>query len=125
MDINGPISRQMDANGPLSSRANAFSISSLMSGPYGDSLLGTLNGGLGYSACVPNQRSTDCLFEWGQNGPYGTGLKGMEGNYKVLYIQTLHINNSLFELPWNFLIRIRILLFGLPYDRQCCHEFCI
>ncbi|XP_069136138.1 T-box transcription factor TBX10-like [Argopecten irradians] len=67
----------MDINGPLSARANAFSITSLMSGPFADSFLGSLGGAFGYQQ-VPPQRSTDCLFEWGQNGGYGVGIKGME-----------------------------------------------
>ena len=64
----------MDVNSPLSFRANAFSIQSLMSGSLTDLTLG----GFGYSV-VPPQRSTDCCFDWGQNGAYGPGMKTMEG----------------------------------------------
>ena len=64
----------MDVNTPLSYRANAFSIQSLMSGSLSDLTLG----GFGYPV-VPAQRSTDCCFDWGQNGAYGPGMKTMEG----------------------------------------------
>ena len=67
----------MDVNGNLSLRANAFSISSLMSGPLSEHGLT----GFGYPF-VPQQRSTDCSFDWGQNGPYGNGMKTMEGKLR-------------------------------------------
>lgn len=70
----------MDVNNPLSFRANAFSIQSLMSGSLTDLTLG----GFGYSV-VPPQRSTDCCFDWGQNGAYGPGMKTMEGT-ELIYI---------------------------------------
>ncbi|KAH3891699.1 hypothetical protein DPMN_015804, partial [Dreissena polymorpha] len=63
----------MDVSTNMSLRANAFSISSLMSGPLADLGLS----GFGYPF-VPQQRSTDCSFDWGQNGPYGSGMKTME-----------------------------------------------
>ncbi|KAK3084510.1 hypothetical protein FSP39_014583 [Pinctada imbricata] len=64
----------MDVNGPMSARANAFSIASLMSGPFADSVLGSL----GFGSGVPPQCSTDCLFDWGQNCGYSSGMKSME-----------------------------------------------
>ncbi|KAK3591469.1 hypothetical protein CHS0354_031575 [Potamilus streckersoni] len=62
----------MDVNNPMSVRANAFSISSLMSGQLTDAVFG----GFGFSS-VPTQRSTDCYFDWGQS-MYGPGMKSME-----------------------------------------------
>ncbi|KAL3856656.1 hypothetical protein ACJMK2_011384 [Sinanodonta woodiana] len=62
----------MDVNNPMSVRANAFSISSLMSGQLTDAVFG----GFGFSG-VPTQRSTDCYFDWGQS-MYGPGMKSME-----------------------------------------------
>ncbi|KAJ8311999.1 hypothetical protein KUTeg_009372, partial [Tegillarca granosa] len=64
----------MDSNATLSQRANAFSISAIMSGPFADSVFGSL---AGYPT-VPTQCSTDCLFDWGPNGGYSMGMKGME-----------------------------------------------
>lgn len=71
----------MDSNASLSQRANAFSISALMSGPFADSVFGSLTG---YPS-VPTQCSTDCLFDWGPNGGYSMGMKGMEGKSFLNY----------------------------------------
>ncbi|KAL4223659.1 T-box transcription factor [Mactra antiquata] len=81
----------MDLGANLSMRANAFSINNLMSGPLSDLGLG----GFGYPF-VPQQRSTDCAFDWGQNGPYGNGMKTMEaclmnaGTGRPLYDPSRH-----------------------------------
>lgn len=62
----------MDITGPLSVRANAFSIASLMSGPFSDSVFNSL----GYPG-PSGQYGADCLVEWGNCG-YPPGMKSME-----------------------------------------------
>lgn len=66
----------MDITGPLSVRANAFSIASLMSGPFSDSVFNSL----GYPG-PSGQYGADCLVEWGNCG-YPPGMKSMEGKQK-------------------------------------------
>ena len=57
----------MDVNVPFSSRANAFSIASLMSGQLSETF--------GY----PNlQNGNEYFFDWNNAG---YGMKNMEGNY--------------------------------------------
>ena len=67
----------------MSARANAFSIASLMSageaGVEGLMGLGSYPGMVPNNGGVPQQRSTDCFFDWGNNNMYMPSLKSMEG----------------------------------------------
>lgn len=67
----------MDITGPLSVRANAFSIASLMSGPFSDSVFNSL----GYPGSS-GQYNSDCFVEWGNCG-YPPAMKSMEGEQIV------------------------------------------
>lgn len=62
----------MDVNVPFSTRANAFSIASLMSGQLSDTF--------GYSNL---QNGNEYFFDW--NNP-GYGMKNMEGMQILFYI---------------------------------------
>lgn len=69
----------------LSARANAFSIASIMAAGEGGMLDPALMASMSGFGCVPQQRSTDCYFDWGQNQSYMPGIKGMEGKTLVFF----------------------------------------
>lgn len=118
----------MDITGPLSVRANAFSIASLMSGPFSDSVFNSL----GYPG-PSGQYGADCLVEWGNCG-YPPGMKSMEGKQKsricqqnILFLKYIFFGNIIMTSKMNLVSYFQWFFSSLSFkcgDRETVLWFC-